>query len=88
VHWKETNDHPGVWRIDISVDKEQSWQILLHMKDGVDVGLSEATPKYYWSDISLPAGLQCDNCTIRLTQSMGDIDNGNDYYSCADVRIL
>lgn len=88
VHWKETNDHPGVWRIDLSADNEKTWQVLLHMKDDVDgEGLSEETPKYYWADITLPAGLSCENCTFRLTQSMGGIDDGNDYFSCADISI-
>lgn len=88
VHWKETNDHPGVWRIDLSSDNEKTWQILFNMKDDNDgEGLSEETPKYYWADITLPAGVQCENCTFRLTQSMGDIDDGNDYFSCADITI-
>lgn len=88
VHWKETNDHAGVWRIDLSADNEKSWQVLLNMKDGTDEGeMSEASPKFYWADIQLPAGLQCESCTFRLTQSMGDIDDGNDYFSCADITI-
>lgn len=88
VHWKETNDHPGIWRIDLSSDNEKSWQVLLNMKDDIDGEmLSEETPKYYWADITLPAGVKCENCTFRLTQSMGGIDDGNDYFSCADITI-
>lgn len=90
VHWKETNDHTGVWRIDISADAEKSWQVLFNVKDGADDGtseLTEAMPKYYWADITLPAGVKCENCTFRLTQSMGEIDDGNDYFSCADITI-
>lgn len=92
VHWKETNDHSGVWRFDISPDNENSWQNLLTIKDGTDeyVGvseLSEEAPKYYWADITLPAGLICENCTFRMTQSMGAIEDGNDYFSCADITI-
>jgi hypothetical protein len=49
--------------------------------------LTEEKPKYYWADIKLPDDLRCENCTFRLTQSMGDIDDNNDYYSCADIRI-
>ena len=90
VHWKETNDHTGVWRIDISADDEKSWKLLFNIKDGADDGISELTeemPKYYWADIELPAGLKCENCTFRLTQSMGEIDDGDDYFSCADITI-
>lgn len=87
VHWKETNDHPGVWRIDLSADEEKSWQVLFNMKDGDDGEISEEAPKYYWADITLPAGVKCNNCTFRLTQSMGEIDDGNDYFSCADITI-
>lgn len=88
VHWKETNDHPGVWRIDLSSDNEKTWQVLFNMKDDADgEALSEETPKFYWADITLPAGLTCENCTFRLTQSMGEIDDGNDYFSCADITI-
>ncbi len=92
VHWKETTDHTGEWRIDISPDNEKSWHTLLLMKDGVDEvegvsDLSEEEPKFSWADITLPAGLVCENCTFRLTQSMGPIDDGNDYYSCADITI-
>ncbi len=88
VHWKETNDHAGVWRIDLSADNEKSWKLLFNMKDGTEGDtFSEEAPKYYWADIILPAGLQCENCTFRLTQSMGDIDDGNDYFSCSDITI-
>jgi hypothetical protein len=87
VHWKETNDHTGVWRIDLSADEEKTWQVLFNIKDGADGEISEEAPKYYWADITLPAGLTCKNCTFRLTQSMGDIDDGNDYFSCADIAI-
>ncbi len=92
VHWKETTDHSGEWRIDISADYEKSWHTLLLIKDGVDEvegvsDLSEEEPKYYWADITLPAGLVCENCTFRFTQSMGPIDDGNDYYSCSDIKI-
>ena len=92
VHWKETNDHSGVWRIDISPDNEQSWHTLLLLKDGVDEvegvnDLSEEEPRFSWADITLPSGLVCENCTFRLTQSMGPIDDENDYYSCADITI-
>jgi hypothetical protein len=90
VHWKETNDHSGVWRIDISADYEKSWQVLFNIKDGADDGVTELTeemPKYYWADITLPPGLKCESCTFRLTQSMGNIDDGNDYFSCADITI-
>jgi hypothetical protein len=89
VHWKETNDHAGVWRLDISSDNEKTWKMLLNMKDGEDpnMKLSEETPQYYWADITLPADLQCENCTFRMTQSMGEIDDGNDYFSCADITI-
>ena len=92
VHWKETTDHTGVWRFDISPDNEQSWHTILLLKDGVDEvegvsDLSEEEPKYSWADITLPAGLVCENCTFRMTQSMGPLDDGNDYYSCADITI-
>jgi hypothetical protein len=92
VHWKETTDHSGVWRVDISPDNENNWHTLLLLKDGVDEveginDLSEEEPKYYWADVTLPAGLVCENCTFRFTQSMGPIDDGNDYYSCSDIRI-
>lgn len=92
VHWKETNDHAGIWRFDISADNEKTWKLLLNLKDATDedsgtVTLSEETPKYYWADLVLPAELQCENCTFRMTQSMGGIDDDNDYFSCADIRI-
>jgi hypothetical protein len=87
VHWKETNDHEGVWRIDLSADNEKSWQMLFNMKDGIDEGISEEMPRYYWADIILPDGLKCESCTFRLTQSMGEIEDGNDYFSCADITI-
>jgi hypothetical protein len=87
VHWKETNDHDGIWRFDLSSDNEKSWETLLQLKDGIDGEMSEETPRYSWVEITLPEHVQCENCTFRLTQSMGPIDDGDDYYSCADIRI-
>lgn len=91
VHWKETNDHTGVWRFDISYDNDKTWNLLLNMKDGgtdvrEDDQLSVDSPAYYWADIKLPDA-QCENCTFRMTQSMGAIDDGNDYFTCADIKI-
>jgi hypothetical protein len=62
------------------------------MKDGVDEvegvnDLSEEEPRFSWADVTLPSGLVCKNCTFRLTQSTGPIDDENDYYSCADITI-
>ena len=89
--YKETNDHTGVWRFDISYDNDKTWNLLLNMKDGgtdvrEDDQLSVDSPAYYWADIKLPDA-QCENCTFRMTQSMGAIDDGNDYFTCADIKI-
>jgi hypothetical protein len=90
VHWKETINHTGVFRFDLSTDNDQTFTNLLanDIVDGNDAGVSRAAPKRYVTQIQLPAGVTCDNCTLRMTQSMGAIDDNDDYFSCSDIRIV
>jgi MYXO-CTERM domain-containing protein len=86
-------NHPGCFLIDFSQDDTQFTMLanVKHMATG-------ATPRPWQTMITLPAGVRCDSCTLRLRQVMlgseaqacppaGGIPADTTYYSCANVVI-
>lgn len=95
VGFKETINHVGVFRFDFSSDNDATFQPLVvnndptlngMINDPNDAGVSQATPLTRTVQVTLP-DIVCDNCTFRMTQSMGDLASNN-YYSCADVKLV
>jgi hypothetical protein len=93
VNFTETVDHPGCFLIDLSTDNDQTWRQL----GNVAHSSTGTTPRMYSAQVTLPAGVSCDSCTLRLRQIMlgsdatpcppNPIPTGATYYSCADVKI-
>lgn len=94
VAWDETVNHPGCFLIDFSTGGDQNWTQLANVKHRAG-----ATPpnKRYNAMITLPSGVSCTDCTLRLRQIMLSTDTepcppamiayGATYYTCADVTI-
>lgn len=93
VRWTETVNHPGCFLIDFSPDDTQFTMLanVKHMATGM-------TPRPWQTMITLPPGVRCDSCTLRLRQVMlgseaqacpppGGIPADTTYYSCANVVI-
>ena len=85
VQWEETIDHPGYFEISISSDNDQTFTLLTTVQDTLNDG---NTPHRYEVDVQLPAGLNCNNCTIQMVQWMTENPaNPTPYFSCADITI-
>lgn len=92
VRWTETISHTGYQRIAIDMDGQDDFL------DPVAVGDSGNNPTIVADnipdgdgtyEITLP-NMECDNCTLQLTQVMTDKDlsdfpAGDMYYRCADI---
>jgi len=93
VEWTETINHPGCFLIDLSTSGDQNWMLLKNVAHS-NVG---TTARNYTTQLTLPAGVSCTDCTLRLRQIMLGADTdpcppdpiamGATYYSCADVAI-
>lgn len=93
VSFQETVDHPGCFLIDLSQANDQNWQFIANIPHKT----SPATPRDYSTQITLPAGVACSACTLRVRQIMlgsdalpcppNPIPDNSTYYSCADVAI-
>lgn len=100
VKWVETIGHAGCFQIGFSSDGT-NFTVLKQINDPTgDVGNGLA----FNTDVTLPAGVKCDKCTLQLRQLMlesatvktcvanqvppsGGANQGNTYYSCADVMV-
>lgn len=93
VSWTETVDHPGCFLVDLSTGGDQNFMLLKNVPH-TTVG---AIPRTYNAQVTLPAGVSCTDCTLRLRQIMlgsdatpcppNPIAMGATYYTCADVTI-
>ena len=93
VKWEETVDHPGCFLVDLSVGGDMNFMPLANIKHS-KAGI---VPRPYMTQVQLPQGVTCKDCTLRLRQLMlandgatcppSPIAAGATYYSCADVQI-
>lgn len=93
VSWSETVDHPGCFLVDLSTSGDQNWMLLKNVPH-TTVG---SIPRTYSAQVTLPAGVSCTDCTLRLRQIMlgsdatpcppNPVAMGATYYTCADVTI-
>lgn len=90
VDFKETVSHQGCYLFQLSPTGDNGpWQTLKQVADPAGVGGNQST------QLQLPAGVTCQNCTLRMIQVMlgancaatQDPTATSNYYSCADVRI-
>ncbi len=87
VQWEETIDHPGYYELSISSDNDETFQILLEVPDTQNG--RDTLPHRWQANLTLPAGLTCSSCTLRLIQWMTENPaNPRPYFSCADIRIV
>lgn len=103
VRWEEYIDHPGYFRIAFDVDGDDDFPIRAN-QDSVDPATDNPAAEYpvgdvilkyvedskgtYETTVTLP-DVECDNCTLQLTQFMYDkVGSGTDneyYFQCADI---
>lgn len=92
VNWEETVEHPGCFIVDVSPAGDTNWRQLQIFPDDA----TGALPHPFSRQVTLPADLVCDQCTLRLRQIMrsgtpcppADVNPMVDvYYSCADITI-
>ncbi len=94
VTWEESVYHPGCYLIDFSPANDQNWQILATLPHAA---ATSPTPIPYSAQVTLPEGVTCTGCTLRVRQLMlgsqaatcppATIQPGDTYYSCADIAI-
>lgn len=92
VSWEETVEHPGCFIVDVSPAGDTNWRPLQIFPDDATGPL----PHPFTKQVTLPADLVCDQCTLRLRQIMragtpcppANLNPTVDvYYSCADITI-
>jgi len=92
VKWQETIYHPGCYLIDFSPANDQNWQTLLTLPHDA----ATTAPINYTAQVTLPQGVTCPACTLRVRQIMlavqgtcppSPITAGQTYYSCGDIAI-
>jgi hypothetical protein len=89
IDFKETVNHTGCYLFRLSPTGDNGpWQVLKQVEDTGAIGGNLTT------QVTLPAGVTCQNCTLQMIQVMngGCVANQDpaatpNYYSCADVRI-
>ncbi len=97
LSWNETVNHPGCFLVDFSED-EKTFKELANFKHVNKPAITVAAPRPYMTSVTLPAGVKCDGCILRLRQVMlgteaavcpppGGIDPNDLYYSCANIVI-
>lgn len=94
VKWTETINHPGCFLVDLSSNNDASFTQLANVKH-TTMG---AIPRAYQTTVTLPGAVTCASCTLRVRQIMlasdadtcppAQIQAGDTYYSCADVKIV
>jgi hypothetical protein len=90
VDFKETVGHQGCFLFRLSsTGDDKNFQVLKQVADPAGVGGNMST------QLTLPAGVTCQNCTLQLIQVMlgancaatQDPTATSNYYSCSDIRI-
>lgn len=93
VEFEETINHSGCFVVDLSVGgNDQNWMQLAIVQHDT----SQPTPRFYDTFVDLPAGVTCNQCTLRLRQLMvsdvgcppASVPSGGTYYSCANIRLV
>lgn len=91
VKWQETIGHRGCFQIALGDANDQNFTVLKQIDDPAN----NPDDMIYTDTVTLPAGMKCENCTLRVVQLMINracvanepIAAGDTYFSCADVRI-
>ena len=86
VAWLETINHPGFYRIALSLSGDDGFDDNILETDIADVNCT-STPCSYTQDITIP-DVTCDDCTLQLIQFMGNQAPYSPYFSCADLEII
>jgi len=89
VRWTETQDHVGRYIIAFSAANDQNFlnPPLGTVIDAQNVGGGSVNHSYS-TTVTVPT-TPCENCTLRLIQSMEENPASPSlYYSCADIRIV
>jgi hypothetical protein len=94
VHWEETINHPGYFRIAFSPDGATGFDdnvLKDNITDTQDGSVTYTDPNTYHkysTEITLP-NTPCEECSLQLIQWMTeDPANPRPYYSCADIKIV
>ena len=85
VQWLETVDHPGYYRLALSMADDEGFDDNI-LQDDITDTVCSATPCNYSADITLP-DVECLDCTLQLVQFMGTQAPYSPYFSCADLMI-
>lgn len=85
VQWLETIDHPGYYRLALSMSGDQGFDDNV-LQDQIPDEVCSATPCNYSIDVTLP-DVECLDCTLQLIQFMGTGPTYSPYFSCADLMI-
>jgi MYXO-CTERM domain-containing protein len=91
VRWHETIDHRGCYQIAFSPAGDKDWVTLKQVNDPVGGGDAGV----YNTQVTLPAGVSCKDCTLVVRQLMigracepnEPPPANNTYFSCADIRV-
>lgn len=85
VQWLETVNHPGYFRLALSMGGDQGFDDHVLADDIADQDC-QATPCNYTEEVQLP-DVECLECTLQLIQFMGTAEPYSPYFSCADLMI-
>tara|TARA_B100001094_G_C18127179_1_gene770155 strand:+ start:234 stop:869 length:636 start_codon:yes stop_codon:yes gene_type:complete len=87
IEWEETVDQPGKFLISFSAENDTGFDeyLLYEVEDQQNDG---QVPHKYSAEILMPS-IQCDNCTLQLTQVVTDSSGiPMSYYSCSDISLV
>ncbi len=85
ISWLETVNHPGYYRIALSLDGDQGFDDNVLADNIADINCT-STPCDYSADVTFP-DIDCPNCAMQLIQYMGNAAPYSLYFSCADIQI-
>jgi hypothetical protein len=97
LDYKETVDHRGCFIFQLSSTGDDKNFQNLKLTNGQNAQVADPLggTGNHSTEVVLPAGVTCQNCTLRMLQVMLGADcpanqdptNTSNYYSCADIRI-
>eukprot|EP01104_Vermistella_antarctica_P011076 TRINITY_DN3047_c0_g1_i1.p1 TRINITY_DN3047_c0_g1~~TRINITY_DN3047_c0_g1_i1.p1 ORF type:complete len:638 (+),score=128.71 TRINITY_DN3047_c0_g1_i1:114-1916(+) len=89
VAWEETINHPGWFRIALSVAPDTGFDDLV-LEDCIPHNSEGSTPRLYSMEVTIP-DIDCTECALQIIQVMTDkpLINGKtqDYFSCSNIVI-